>query len=202
MAERVERAGDRPSGCHRRPSRENTVAAFRRAARDGQPTPSSSTCAAPRDGVLVVHHNPHLPDGRADRRAPTHADLPGVGAHAWRRRSMPAPGMWVNVEIKNDPTEPDFDPTDSIADETMAQLHRPRRARSLAHLVVPHRDHRSLPRHRRRSAPPIRTAWLHVDACPTGVAEMLASQGHVALHPWVRVLTRDVIDACHAPACR
>jgi glycerophosphoryl diester phosphodiesterase len=26
----------------------------------------------------------------------------------------------------------------------------------------------------------------------------MAARGHAALHPWVKALTRDVIDACHA----
>ena len=39
-------------------------------------------------------------------------------------------GMWVNVEIKNDPHEPDFDPTDSIADRTIDVAVAPRRGRA------------------------------------------------------------------------
>ena len=44
---------------------------------------------------------------------------------------------------------------------------------------------------------PIRTAWL-TSIVPDDVVELLTSRGHVALHPWVKLLRREVIDACHA----
>ena len=74
------------------------------------------------DGVLVVHHDP--------RPAPTGGSIARRASGRSARRTCPTlaaaldacAGMWVNVEIKNDPDEPDFDPTDAIADETMARL--------------------------------------------------------------------------------
>ena len=142
------------------------------------------------DGVLVVHHNPHLHDGRL------------IAGLAWSELPESVPtlaaaldaceGMWVNVEIKNDPEEPDFDPTDSIADET------------IAHLVARHTDHRWLIScfrvetvdRCRVLAPQIRTAWLCMEA-PEGTAADMARRGHSALHPWVRALTKATIDDCH-----
>ena len=52
---------------------ENTLAAFRRAGAMGADAVELDVRRT-RDGVLVVHHDPHLPDGRLDRatsRAPT-----------------------------------------------------------------------------------------------------------------------------------
>jgi glycerophosphoryl diester phosphodiesterase len=101
-------------------------------------------------------------------------------------------GMWVNVEIKNDPQEPDFDESESIADETVA------------HLVARGEDHRWLIScfrietvdRCRALAPQIRTAWL-CTAVPDGTPAVLAEKGHSALHPWVHMLDRDTIDRCH-----
>ena len=101
--------------------------------------------------------------------------------------------MWVNVEIKNDPNEPDFDPSESIADQT------------IAHLLARDEDHRWVISCFRMEtvdrchalAPQIRTAWL-CDVVPPGGAERMVEKGHVAVHPWVGALTRETIDACHA----
>ena len=178
---------------HRGASRaepENTLVAFRRAGEMGAHAVELDVRRTA-DGVLVVHHNPHLHDGRLIA-ATVHADLPpsvptlGAALDACE-------GMWVNVEIKNDPEEPDFDASDSIADETVA------------HLLARGEDDRWLIScfrvetvdRCRALAPQIRTAWL-CTIPPEGVAEDMAARGHVALHPWVKVLSREVIDACHA----
>jgi glycerophosphoryl diester phosphodiesterase len=174
--------------------RENTVDAFRRAAQMGSDA-AELDVRRTRDGVLVVHHNPDLPDGRVIAQIDA-ADLPPSVP------TLPAAldacaGMWVNVEIKNDSNEPDFDPTDSIADQTMA-------------LLVERNEHQrwvissfrieTIDRCRAiadESMLPIRTAWL-TSVVPVDVATMLVQRGHVALHPWVKLLSRDVIDDCHA----
>ena len=106
-------------------------------------------------------------------------------------------GMWVNVEIKNDPDEPDFDSTDLIADETMALL------------LARGTDHRWLISCFRVEtvdrchaiAPHIPTAWLCVEA-PSGTAADLVRRGHGALHPWVGALTKAMVDECHAHGLR
>jgi glycerophosphoryl diester phosphodiesterase len=143
------------------------------------------------DGVLVVHHNPHLADGRAIVTV-RGAELPAEIADLDAALDACA-GMWVNVEIKNDPDEPDFDPTDSIADQTVAALLRR------------HEDDRWLISSFRLEtvdrckalAPQIRTAWL-VTEVPDDVIAIMVSRGHEALHPWVAMLRRSHIDACHA----
>lgn len=173
-----------------RAEQENTLAAFRRAAQmgaDGVELDVRRTA----DGVLVVHHNPHLADGR----------LIAATAHAALPSSVPTlgealdacQGMWVNVEIKNDPGEPDFDPSDTIADDTVA------------HLLARDEDERWLISSFRietvdrchQLAPSIRTAWLCVEVPGEAIAEVRA-KGHVALHPWVHALTLEVVERCHA----
>lgn len=169
---------------------ENTVQAFRRAGAMGAQAVELDVRRTS-DGVLVVHHNPHLPDLRLIAHL-THAELPPSVPTLGEALDACA-GMWVNVEIKNDPDEPDFDPTESIADET------------IAHLLARGEDHRWLIScfrvetvdRCRALAPQIRTAWL-CSVPPEGVAGDMAARGHVALHPWVGLVTKELIDACHA----
>jgi glycerophosphoryl diester phosphodiesterase len=143
------------------------------------------------DGVLVVHHDPRLRDGRViatlrDDELPDDIALLDEALDA-------CDGMWVNVEIKNDPGEPDFDPTDSIADQTVAALAR--RQEDDRWLISSFRLE-TIDRCR-SVAPQIRTAWL-VTEVPDDVIAVMASRGHAALHPWVATLSRSQIDVCHA----
>jgi glycerophosphoryl diester phosphodiesterase len=174
---------------------ENTVRAFRRAVEmrtDGIELDVRRT----RDGVLVVHHNPDLADGRViahvDRdELPSHVPTLDEALDACR----PA---WVNVEIKNDPTEPDFDATDSIADETIELLAR--RGEGDDRWLISSFRRETVDRCR-ALRPMIRTAWLTVkveDTEAVRVLDGLVASGHGALHPWVGALTRDLVDACHA----
>ncbi|HEY4331370.1 MAG TPA: glycerophosphodiester phosphodiesterase, partial [Ilumatobacteraceae bacterium] len=101
-------------------------------------------------------------------------------------------GMWVNLEIKNDPTEPDFDPTEWVAEQTMALLDErgelERWLISSFRIETIDRCHEVLPQ--------VPTAWL-TSIVPDDAVAILQARGHTALHPWVRLLGRDVIDRCH-----
>ena len=178
---------------HRGASRaepENTVAAFRRAAAMGAEAVELDVRRSA-DGVLVVHHNPHLDDGRLVAST-AYADLPDSVPTLGEALDA-CQGMWVNVEIKNDPDEPDFDPTESIADETIAHLV----ARDDdARWVISSFRMQTIDRCR-ALAPTIRTAWLCVDI-PEGVERTLVTKGHIALHPWFHALDRATLDRCHA----
>ena len=172
-----------------RAARENTVEAFRLARALGSDAVELDVRRAG-DGVLVVHHDAHLSDGRAIAEVDT-LDLPGhipdLGA------ALDAcEGMWVNLEIKNDPTEPDFDPTDAIADRTLAVLTD--RRQDDRWLISSFRL-QTVDRCR-ALCPGIRTAWLVVDV-PDDVISTMVAHGHAALHPWFATLNRSHIDACH-----
>jgi glycerophosphoryl diester phosphodiesterase len=177
-----------------RAERENTLEAFVAAGRMGADAVELDVRRTA-DGALVVHHNPHLDDGRLiaalDRAAlPVH--VPGLG------EALDAcAGMWVNVEIKNDPEEPDFDATDSIADETMVLLldrnEHDRWLISSFRVETVDRCLEVAASHGVRIA----TAWL-TSVVPDDVVPMLVAKGHVALHPWVRLLTAEVVERCHA----
>ncbi len=168
---------------------ENTLAAFRRAGEMGSDAVELDVRRTS-DGVLVIHHNPKLPDGRLVAGI-AHADLPASVPTLGEALDTCA-GMWVNVEIKNDPEELDFDPTEMIADETLAHLlARNDDARWLISCFRMETVDRC-----RAIAPQIKTAWLCVEA-PQGIADTLVKKGHHALHPWVAMLTRETIEACH-----
>ncbi len=177
-----------------RAERENTIAAFAMAADMGSDAVELDVRRTI-DGVLVVHHNPHLDDGRLVA-AIAAADLPDHVPTL--TAALDACGaLWVNVEIKNDPEEPDFDPDDLIADQTMAlllaretdqrwvisafRIETVDRCRAIADLA----------------GAPIRTAWL-TSVVPDDVVAILLAKGHIAVHPWVKLLRREVIDECHA----
>ena len=171
-------------------ARENTVAAFRLARELGADAVELDVRRTT-DGVLVVHHDCRLPDERLIA-ATTYIDLP-EHLPTLAEALDACDDMWVNVEIKNDPGEPDFDETESIADETVA------------HLLARNDDHRwviscfrmETVDRCRALAPQIRTAWLCVDA-PADVADRLVAKGHCALHPWVKHLEQSTVAACHA----
>jgi glycerophosphoryl diester phosphodiesterase len=147
------------------------------------------------DGMLVVHHDPVLADGRLIRATPS-ADLPEAVPSLAVALDACA-GMWVNVEIKNDPGEPDFDDTEALADATVAVLRE--RGDDERWLISSFRME-TIDRCR-QLAPTIPTAWLTVDV-PADVTDVLTAHGHVALHPWVGAVTAEVIERCHAAGLR
>ena len=177
-----------------RAERENTIVAFTRAAAMGADAVELDVRRTS-DGALVVHHNPHLDDGRLIA-ALTAADLP-EHVPSLAAALDACTGMWVNVEIKNDPEEPDFDPPDTLADATMAQLMA--RGEPERWLISSFRIE-TIDRCRviaDSDGVPIRTAWL-TGVVPDDVVDLLTARGHAALHPWVRLLTADIVQRCHA----
>lgn len=178
---------------HRGASRaepENTVAAFRRAVAmgaDGIELDVRRTA----DDSLVVHHDALLPDGRALRHVvssdlPEHVPTLGSALDACE-------GVFVNIEIKNDPSDPDFDPSEWVAHRTVVELAR--RGGAMRWLVSSFRletiDTVRL------VAPAVRTAWLVVEAGADEIADAAAA-GHSALHPAVELLDEGLIRAAHA----
>jgi glycerophosphoryl diester phosphodiesterase len=171
--------------------RENTTVAFRVAGALGADGVELDVrrCAT---GELVVHHNPTLADGTPlmqVARADLPDDVPTLDA------ALDAcAGMWVNVEIKNDPAEPDFDPQDSIARDVVSCLLR--RGEDARWLISSFR--RETVDACRQLAPTIATAWLTVVIDdPDAIAQSLVASGHAAIHPYVELLTRDALAVMH-----
>ncbi len=140
---------------HARP--ENTLAAFRYAGElgaDGVELDVRRTA----DDRLVVHHDPILPDGRVIRETLA-ADLPDDLPELAPALDA-CTGMFVNVEVKNDPGEPDFDPSDWVAARLSVELLR--RGTPTRWLVSSFRV--ETVDAIRRMLPSVRTAWLVTDA--------------------------------------
>src|SRR5450631_2925879 len=97
--------------------RENTLDAFARAralGADGVELDVRLTA----DGGLAVHHDP-LVDGKSAICELATADLPGHVPLLAEALEACA-GMVVNIEIKNQPYEPGFDPTDRVIADVVA----------------------------------------------------------------------------------
>jgi glycerophosphoryl diester phosphodiesterase len=135
-----------------------------------------------------------LSDGRTifsvDKRdLPTH--IPTLG------EALDACGsMWVNIEIKNDPKEPDFD-SQEVTTRKVVDFLRERGSLDRWLISSFRRETVDLIR---SLMPELKTAWLVMtidDAQLESVASAMASQGHTALHPWVKQLSRRMVDVFH-----
>lgn len=144
-------------------------------------------------GDLVVHHNPTLADGSAlldltKSQLPPHVPTLDEALDS-------CAGMWVNIEIKNDPTEPDYDETDRVAHLVARSLSA--RGESARWLISSFR--RETVDTMRRLAPAVATAWLTVDIDDArSLAQSLVASGHAAVHPWVGSLTQETVSIMHA----
>ena len=178
---------------HRGASRaeeENTLAAFRRAGVQGADGVELDVRRSA-DDRLVVHHDAALPDGRVIR-ATASADLPDRVPTLAAALDACA-GMFVNIEIKNGPDEPDFDPTEWVAHRVVAELvsRTPHSRWLISSFRLETVDVC------RRLLPPVPTAWL-VGPATDEVIATCARHGHAAIHPWDRHLTSDAVLAAHA----
>jgi glycerophosphoryl diester phosphodiesterase len=173
----------------------NTIAAFATARQMGAHAVELDVrqCAS---GELVVHHDPTLADGRVivhvlKEHLPAH--IPTLD------EALDACGeMWVNVEVKNHRTEPDYDADDQ---RTFAVLEVLRRR------VATHGDvqryllscFRRKTVDRAKSAwPDLPTAWLTVAVSNyEELAVDLQASKHNAVHPEVSKVTRELIETFH-----
>lgn len=173
-----------------RVERGNTVAAFERAVElgsDGIELDVRRTA----DGLLVVHHDAALGDGRVIVKT-ARSDLPFY-VPTLAEALDACTGAWVNLEIKNDPGEPDFDADETVVDGVLAELDR--RGPDAGPWLVSSFRLETVDRCH-DLAPHVPTAWLVFEVGPE-VPELLADRGHSAVHPWVDTVTADVIDRCH-----
>lgn len=170
--------------------RENTLAAFRRAGEmgaDGVELDVRRTA----DDVLVVHHDAALADGRIIRTVPF-ADLPDHVPTLEASLDACA-GMFVNIEIKNDLRDPDFDPGEWVAHRVCDALavRTPHSRWLISSFRLETVDAC------RRLGPTIPTAWL-VEPAPADVVGTCARHGHAAIHPLDRHLTPEAVRDAHA----
>jgi glycerophosphoryl diester phosphodiesterase len=142
------------------------------------------------DSGLAIHHDPHLDDGRVICDT-SRADLPEYVPDL--TQSLDAcSGTIVNIEIKNEPGEPDFDATEQVAEAVVALV----RARSGRDQILISSFHLPTIDRVRALDPTIATAWL-VEEFRSNTVQKLLEHGHVVLHPWVKRVTKALIDECH-----
>lgn len=168
---------------------ENTIAAFAAAGPLGADWVELDVRRTA-DGALAVHHDAHLEDGRAivEVRA---ADLPShVPSLAEALRACEPLG--VNVEIKNNPPDPDFDPAVSIAGPVVAL------AEGCSQPIIVSSFHPPTLDRVLEVGPAVRTGQLTFDlGDPAGTIERAVAAGHVALHPFNRTVTPAVVERAH-----
>ncbi len=150
------------------------------------------------DGRLVVHHD---------------AEIDGTGAvHALRASELPpwVPGLdealetcagaAVNVEVKNAPVEPGFDPAETVATEVVVDpggALAGRRGGRPAHVIVSSFWPATLAAVH-RAGPEVATGLLvHPSLDAAEAAERALSIGCVALHPFHAQVTPALVDLVH-----
>ena len=142
------------------------------------------------DGALAVHHDAHLPDGRAIVDVDA-ADLP-AGVLALTAALDACEPLGVNVEIKNLPGDPDFDRSagswPTVAPVVAA------RAQPILVSSLPPRDARCPARLEPSVATALLTFALHD---PERTVEAVAAAGHVALHPCDAIVDASLMAMCH-----
>jgi glycerophosphoryl diester phosphodiesterase len=171
---------------------ENTVEAFtlaRRLGADWVELDARRTA----DGAIVVHHDAHLPDGRAIVDLPR-SDLPSSVCGLAEALDACA-GMGVNIEIKNVPSDPDYDRGESVARGVVAEVAR-RDAQATVLVSSFSRDTIDCVVGLDGG---IATAYLYFAApsSPVELADRIRRAGHDALHPWDHLVDQALVDAAH-----
>ena len=175
---------------------ENTVEAFRHARELGADWVELDVRRTA-DGALVVHHDAHLPDGRAIVEL-TAAELP-VSLPSLDEALDACEGLGVNVEIKNSRPDPDFDPDDWLAgvvtDRLLARAAAGRHAPD--DLLVTSFNRHTVAAVRAR-APELPTGLLAMGGSdPESVVRLAASDGHASLNPWDPDVDARLVELAH-----
>lgn len=175
--------------------RENTIEAFVEAKIQGAAMVELDVRRTS-DGVMVIHHDPVIA-GVGVIAQHQHQEFPEY-VPTLAAALDACVGMDVNIEIKNDPTEPDFDPTERLAGqvlELLAQRHDASRMlissfrfETIDAIRAGH-DH-------------LRTGYLFTmpPLSPLRMKAMIrrtAAAGHQAIHPYHRGVTSMMVAMAH-----
>jgi glycerophosphoryl diester phosphodiesterase len=168
---------------------ENTVEAFRAAGPLGANWVELDVRRTS-DGALAVHHDAHLGDGRAIVSIPA-TDLPASVPSLAEALEACRP-LGVNVEIKNSPHDVDFDPAAALVEPVVAAI-----AAASQPILVSSFHGPTLDRVRAVD-PSVDTALLTFDLSePARTISDVVAAGHVALHPFDRTVTRELVGLAH-----
>ncbi len=145
-----------------------------------------------RDGALVVHHDAGI-DGLGQICDLRVRDLPPEVALLADAMEVLDP-LVVNVEIKNDPKEPGYDPSGSISHDVVALLDE---LGDLDRVVVSSFDLPTIDAVRQASAS-VAVGWLlGYEVAPRTAVERAVAHGLQALHPWVLSVEAAYVAAAH-----
>ncbi|MDE0215297.1 MAG: glycerophosphodiester phosphodiesterase [bacterium] len=181
--------------------RENTLEAFRAAVRlnaDGVELDVRRTA----NDVLAVHHDAHLPDGRAiidlhddelPDWVPTLAEVMDVCRDPVSEREFV-----VNIEIKSAPGDPDYDAEHQVSAAVAGLVMGWGMGDSGGKVIVSSFDMEAINRIRAID-PGIPTAYLTFEVlAPELLVNRVVAAGHRAIHPYFASTSRALIDAAHA----
>ena len=168
---------------------ENTVAAFRAAGPLGANWVELDVRRTV-DGALAVHHDARLPDGRAIVEL-AEAELP-LSVPSLAEALEACRPLGVNVEIKNLPQDVDFDATAALVEPVVAAINACSQP-----IIVSSFHGPTLDRVRAVDAS-VATGLLTFDLRdPARTVNDAVVAGHVALHPFDRTVTHELVDLVH-----
>lgn len=142
------------------------------------------------DGALAVHHDANLPDGRAIVDVDA-ADLPRDVLDLTEALDACEP-LGVNVEIKNLPGDPDFDPECRIVAKVAPVV------AARAQPILVSSFHAETLDVLRDLEPSVGTALLTFALHdPERTVDAVAAAGHVAFHPFDATADASLVAMCH-----
>lgn len=172
--------------------RENTIEAFVEAGRlgaDGVELDVRRTL----DGVMAIHHDAAFADGRVVVETPAVA-LPS-DVTTLRDALVACGDMTVNIEIKNVPIDPDWDPDESLAAAIVALVHE----LGVSERVVVSSFGLAAIDAVRALDPSIPTGWLTLmNYDQLRALDTVVERGHGAIHPYFTTVTAELVAAAHA----
>lgn len=170
---------------------ENTVEAFRLARSLGADWVELDVRLSA-DGVVVVHHDAHLADGRllADL---TLDDMPD-GITSLAEALEACEGMGVNIEIKNLPDDPDYDADHAVVDAVagLAQAYLGPDRTLVSSFNIDSVDRM------RAVDPTLPCAWLFFQMTdPVSVVDRAVAHGMAGIHPFDNLVDAAMVRRAH-----
>ena len=181
--------------------RENTLDAFRAAVRlnaDGVELDVRRTA----NDVLVVHHDAHLPDGRAivDMQDDDLPDWVPTLAEVMDVCRDPAVGreFVINIEIKSAPGDPDYDAEHQVSAAVAGLVLGWGIGEVGKEVIISSFDMEALNRIRAID-PGIATGYLTFEVLASDLlVGRVVAAGHTAVHPYFASTSQALIDTAHA----